>query len=69
MMKLYSNFRCVHVAHKFYESHDVWFLGPFRKLDSQMIADEITAMYKQMQQLAIVFADVSAAKRVTKTVR
>ncbi|EFX62065.1 hypothetical protein DAPPUDRAFT_271084 [Daphnia pulex] len=42
---------------------------PFRKLDSQMIADEITAMYKQMQQLAIVFADVSAAKRVTKTVR
>ncbi|EFX67265.1 hypothetical protein DAPPUDRAFT_261904 [Daphnia pulex] len=36
---------------------------------SQMIADEITAMYKQMQQLVIVFADVSAAKRVTETVR
>jgi dynein heavy chain len=45
------------------------FSGPFRKLDSQMIADEITAMYKQMQQLAVVFADVSAAKRVTDTVR
>ncbi len=34
-----------------------------------MIADEITTMYWQMQQLAIVFADVSAAKRVTETVR
>ncbi|EFX65497.1 hypothetical protein DAPPUDRAFT_333133 [Daphnia pulex] len=53
----------------FQKSHDVWFLGPFSKLDSQMIADEITAMYKQMQQLAIVFADVSAAKRVTETIR
>lgn len=44
-------------------------LGPFRKLDSQMIANEINAMYKQMQQLAIVFADVTAAKRVADTVR
>lgn len=34
-----------------------------------MIASEINAMYKQMQQLAIVFADVTAAKRVTDTVR
>lgn len=34
-----------------------------------MIADEINAMSQQMKQLAIVFADVSAAKRVTDTVR
>jgi dynein heavy chain len=34
-----------------------------------MITDEINAMYKQMPQLAIVFADVTAAKRVADTVR
>ena len=42
----------------------LFYTGPFRNLDSQMVAEEITTLHKQVVQLGSVFADVFGAKRV-----
>jgi len=47
----------------------LFYTGPFRNLDSQMVAEEITTLHQQVVQLGSVFADVFGAKRVVETIR
>lgn len=58
-----------HVAYKFTQSHDLWFHGPFKNLDSQEIDKEIHSMHQQTIQLGTIFAEVPGAKRVADTIR
>jgi len=45
------------------------FSGPFRGLDSQIIARDINSMHKQILELGTLFQDSVGAKRVVDTVR
>ncbi|XP_046404632.1 dynein axonemal heavy chain 3 [Ischnura elegans] len=54
---------------KFHQDYDVWYYGPFLKLDAQKIEEDVDAIWKTLYKLTKIFHDLPGSKRVAEMVK